>query len=79
MLKKANPPGVSKFSYAIMSHLSSHSMHMHTKDLDTFALPVRFSTLPGFVQLPNYLPIKPPIYAICTWKNKKRVGGGYVM
>lgn len=79
MLKKANPPGVSKFSYAIMSHLSSHSMHMHTKDLDTFALPVRFSTLPAFVQLPNYLPIKPPIYAICTWKNKKREGGGYVM
>lgn len=48
---------------------------MHTKDLDTFALPVRFSTLPAFVQLPNYLPIKPPIYAICTWKNKKREGG----
>lgn len=64
MLKKANPPGVSKFSYAIMSHLSSHSMHMHTKDLDTFALPVHFSTLPAFVQFPNYLPIKPPIYAI---------------
>lgn len=78
MLKKANPPGVSKFSYAIMSHLSSQ-YSIHTKDLDTFALPVHFSTLPAFVQFPNYLPIKPPIYAICTWKNKKREGGGYVM
>lgn len=47
---------------------------MHTKDLDTFALPVRFSTIPAFVQIPNYLPIKPQVYAIVPGRIRK--GGG---
>lgn len=77
MLKKANPPGVSKFSYAIMSHLHVSSQYsIHTKDLDTFALPVRFSTLPAFVQIPNYLPIKPQVYAIVPGRIRKGGGGG---
>lgn len=49
-------------------------MNMHTKDLDTFALPVRFSTLSAFVQIPNYLPIKPQVYAIVPGRIRK--GGG---
>lgn len=51
-------------------------MHMHTKDLDTFALPVRFSTIPAFVQIPNYLPIKPQVYAIVPGRIRKGGGGG---
>lgn len=49
---------------------------MHTKDLDTFDLPVRFSTIPAFVQIPNYLPIKPQVYAIVPGRIRKGGGGG---
>lgn len=68
------PSGVSEFPYAIMSYLSIHGMH--SNDLDTFGLQIRFSRLHAFVQFTNYLPIKTTGLCNCTWKKKERRGGG---
>lgn len=72
------PSGVSEFPYAIMSYLSIHGMH--SNDLDTFGLQIRFSRLHAFVQFTNYLPIKTTGTGLCncTWKKKER-RGGYVI
>lgn len=67
------PLGVSEFPYAIMSYLSIHGMH--SNDLDTFGLQIRFSRLHAFVQFTNYLPIKTTGLCNCTWKKKERRGG----